>query len=74
MAEEKENPIEEVSSTPEQPTGEQPRNEKGQFVSKFESAGDDSVAKVDFTNNPPIQEEKKLEEKPVEEAQKEEND
>ena len=39
MAEEKENTIEEVSSTTseqvEQPAVEQPRNEKGQFVSKF---------------------------------------
>ena len=59
MAEEKENTIEEVSSTTseqvEQPAVEQPRNEKGQFVSKFDSAGDDSVAKVDISK-PPVQE------------------
>ena len=76
MAEEKENPIEEVSSTPEQPTGEQPRNEKGQFVSKFESAKDDSVAKVDLTK-PPSQEAEEVKEQPTEnveavEEQKEE--
>ena len=68
MAEEKENTIEEVSSTTseqvEQPAVEQPRNEKGQFVSKFDSAGDDSVAKVDISK-PPVQENEKVEEEPV---------
>ena len=49
---ENENTVEEVQSTPEQveqPKAEQPRNEQGQFKSKFESAGDDSVAKVDLS-------------------------
>ena len=67
MAEENENIVEEVSNeTPEQveqPKVEQPRNEKGQFVSKFESAGDDSVIKVDLDQPPPTQEVKKVEEK-----------
>ena len=70
MAEENENIVEEVSSdTPEQveqPTVEQPRNELGQFKSKFESAGDDSVAKVDLSK-PPVQETEKVEEPVVEE-------
>ena len=71
MTEENENIVEEVSNeTPEQveqPTVEQPRNEKGQFVSKFESAGDDSVVKVDL-DKPPSQESEEIkEEKPTKE-------
>ena len=65
MAEENENIIEEVQSTSEpveQPTVEQPRNEKGQFKSKFESAGDDSVVKVDLSKPLPSQSEKVQEE------------
>ena len=69
MAEEKENTIEEVSSDAseqlESKTNDQPRNEKGQFVSKFDSAGDDSVVKVDLSKPPP-QENKEVE-KPIEE-------
>ena len=74
MAEEKENIIEEVSSDaseqveqPQETKVDQPRNEKGQFVSKFESAGDDSVAKVDMSKPPPIQESEKVEEEPIKE-------
>ena len=69
MAEENENIVEEVQSTPEpveQPTVEQPRNELGQFKSKFDSAGDDSVAKIDLSK-PPVQETEKVEEPVVEE-------
>ena len=57
MAEEKENTIEEVSNTTseqvEQPEVDQPRNEKGQFVSKFDSAGNDNILKVDLSKPPP---------------------
>ena len=69
MTEEKENPIEEVSNeTPEQveqPKAEQPRNEKGQFKSKFETADDPDVIKVDLSKPPPTQQEEV--EQPVEE-------
>ena len=77
MAEEKENIIEEVSNDtteqveqPVETTTEQPRDEKGQFKSKFESAGDDSVIKVDLSKPPPI---KESEEVKQEEPTKEEN-
>ena len=70
MAKENENIIEEVSSeTPEQveqPKVEQPRNEKGQFKSKFDSIGDDSVIKVDLSK-PPQQTEEAKEESVIEE-------
>ena len=53
-----------VEETTEQPVEEvvenkveQPRDEKGQFKSKFESAGDDSVLKVDLSKPPPSQKE-----------------
>ena len=73
MAEENENIVEEVSNeTPEsveQPKVEQPRDEKGQFKSKFESAGDDSVLKVDLTKPPTVETEKVEEEPVVEEKQ-----
>tara|TARA_Y100001973_G_scaffold54029_1_gene79938 strand:- start:2570 stop:3796 length:1227 start_codon:yes stop_codon:yes gene_type:complete len=66
MAEENENIIEEVSSeTPEQveqPKVEQPRNEKGQFKSKFDSSGDDSVIKIDLDKPPSLSEEVEQEE------------
>ena len=71
MTEENENIVEEVSNeTPEQVEQsietkvEQPRNEKGQFVSKFESAGDDSVIKIDLDKPPSLSEEI---EQPIEE-------
>tara|TARA_E500000331_G_scaffold348218_2_gene389501 strand:+ start:108 stop:1328 length:1221 start_codon:yes stop_codon:yes gene_type:complete len=68
MTEENENIVEEVSNdTPEQveqPTVEQPRNDLGQFKSKFESAGDDSIAKVDLSK-PPVEEDKTLPTEPV---------
>ena len=48
-----EQPIEQVVET----KTEQPRDEKGQFKSKFESAGDDSVVKVDLSKPPPVKEE-----------------
>ena len=67
MAEENANIVEEVQSAPEaveQPKVEQPRNEQGQFKSKFESAGDDSIAKVDFSK-PPTTEVEDVEEEPV---------
>ena len=68
MAEENENVVEEVSNeTPEQveqPKAEQPRNEKGQFKSKFESAGDDSVAKVDLSK-PPVAETEEVKSEPA---------
>ena len=74
MAEENENIVEDVSSeTPEQvekPKVEQPRNEKGQFKSKFESAGDDSVYKVDLSKPPSPQENEEVEqEQPVKEEE-----
>ena len=59
--------VEEVQSAPEQveqPKAEQPRNEQGQFKSKFESAKDDSVAKVDLTK-PPVAETKEVKSEPV---------
>jgi hypothetical protein len=72
MAEENENIVEEVSNETteqvEQPNVDQPRNEKGQFKSKFESAGDDSVAKVDFSKPPTIETEEVKEEPVVEET------
>ena len=46
-------PVEEVVDN----NVEQPRNEKGQFKSKFESAGDDSVIKVDLSKPPSTQSE-----------------
>jgi|TARA_R100000084_G_scaffold30569_2_gene11163 hypothetical protein len=68
MTEENKEVIEEIT---EQPTEEkvenkmeQPRDEKGQFKSKFESAGDDSVVKVDLSKPPPIQSEE-IKEEPV---------
>ena len=73
MAEENENIIEEVSSETseqvDQPKVEQPRDDKGRFKSKFESAGDDSIAKVDFSKPPPIppSENEEVEKQPVEE-------
>ena len=73
MAEENENIIEEVSSDtteqieqPSETVVDQPRDEKGQFKSKFESAGDDSVIKVDLSK-PPTQESEEVKEKPAEE-------
>jgi hypothetical protein len=60
--------VEEVSNeTPEQvdqPKAEQPRDEKGQFKSKFESAGDDSVAKVDLSK-PPVAETEEVKSEPA---------
>ena len=67
MAEENENIVEEVQTAPEQveqPKAEQPRNEQGQFKSKFETAGDDSVAKVALSK-PPVEEDKTLPTEPV---------
>ncbi len=73
MAEENENIIEDVSSeTPEQveqPKVEQPRDEKGQFKSKFESINDPSVAKVDLSKPPPTQENEEVEEDVVQEEE-----
>ena len=70
MAEENENIVEEVSNdTPEQveqPKVEQPRDEKGQFKSKFESAGNDSIIKVDLSKPPPSESEE-VEQQPAEE-------
>jgi len=67
MAEENENIVEEVvNDTPdqvEQPAVEQPRNEKGQFMSE----DDPSVIKVNL-DSPPIPEEEKVEEPTAEEA------
>ena len=66
MAEENENIVEEISNeTPEQveqPKVEQPRNEKGQFKSKFDSVGDDNIIKVELDQPPPPQETEKIEE------------
>ena len=70
MVEENENVVEEVSNDTseqvEQPTVEQPRNDLGQFKSKFDSAGDDSVIKVDFSKPPPSESEE-VEQQPTEE-------
>ena len=62
MAEENKEVIEEITEVTEQPTEEvvenkveQPRDEQGRFKSKFESAGDDSVIKVDLSKPPPVQ-------------------
>ena len=55
-----EQPIEEVVETN---TQEQPRDEKGRFTSKFDSAEDDSVIKVDLSQPPPPPQEEKIEEK-----------
>ncbi len=54
MEEQNENAIEEVKQDVVEQKPEQPRNEQGQFKSKFESVGDDSVAKVDFSK-PPVE-------------------
>jgi hypothetical protein len=72
MAEENENVVEEVTGeVAEQPT-EQPteqveeKTEQKIDESKFESAGDDSVIKIDLSK-PPVQNNEEVEEKPVEE-------
>ena len=73
MAEEKENVVQEVTEQPvSQPekTVEQPRDNQGRFKSKFETAGDDSVARVDLSKPPPPpppSENEKVEQQPVEE-------
>ena len=71
MVEENKEVIEEITeqSTEENVENkvEQPRNEKGQFKSKFESAKDDSVVKVDLSKPPPSQSEEVEEESVVEE-------
>jgi len=72
MAEEKENVVQEVTEQPvNQPekTVEQPRDNQGRFKSKFETAGDDSVARVDLSKPPPPppSENEKVEQQPVEE-------
>ena len=63
-----------VEETTEQPIEEvvenkvdQPRNEKGQFKSKFKSAGDDSVVKVDLSQPPPPRESEEVKEEPIKE-------
>ena len=61
-----EQPIEQVTET----KTEQPRDEQGRFKSKFESAGDDSVSKVDLSKPPPppkVEEEPKKTEEPIKE-------
>ena len=68
MAEENENIVEEVTSeVTEQPT-EQVEEKKEQKIdeSKFESAGDDSVIKVDLSQ-PPSQQSEEVEQQPTEE-------
>ena len=55
-----EQPIKEVVNTKSK---EQPRDEKGQFTSKFKSADDDEVIKIDLDKPPSIKEEKVAEEK-----------
>ena len=66
MAEENKEVIEEITEQPVKEVVEnkveQPRDEKGQFKSKFESAGDDSVVKVDLSKPPPSQSEEVKEE------------
>ena len=67
MAEEKDNVIEEITDTNE--TTEQEKEEVVEQKvdeSKFESAGDDSVIKIDLSN-PPVQESEKVEEEPAKE-------
>ena len=70
MTEENKDVIEEVTEQPNEEVvenkAEQPRDEKGQFKSKFESAGDDSVVKVDLSKPLPDQSEE-VEEQSVEE-------
>ena len=73
MAEEKENIIEEVSNDTSEKVEQQkenkvdqPRNEKGQFESKFKTAGDDSVVKVDLSKPPPEKSEE-VEQQPAKE-------
>tara|TARA_S200002703_G_scaffold11346_1_gene10349 strand:- start:173 stop:1402 length:1230 start_codon:yes stop_codon:yes gene_type:complete len=71
MAEEKENVIEEIKEEVVEQKPEQPRDEQGQFKSKFESASDDSVIKVDLSKPPPeieVEETKEEVEETVEEA------
>ena len=62
MAEKNKEVLEEVTKEQvEQPTKEkveQPRNKKGQFKSKFNSAEDDSVFKVDLDAPPPLPKQK----------------
>ena len=69
MAEENENVVEEVTEQQENTTvekTEQPRNDLGQFESKFKSAKDDSIIKVDLSKPPPSQSEE-VEQQPAEE-------
>jgi predicted RNase H-like HicB family nuclease len=68
MAEENKDVIEEVTENVEQPTEEvvketttQPRDEDGKFVSRFDSADDPSVIKVNLDAPPPLPKEEKEE-------------
>jgi predicted RNase H-like HicB family nuclease len=81
MAEENKDVIEEVTENVEQPTEEvvketttQPRDEDGKFVSRFDSADDPSVIKVNLDAPPPLPKEEKEEkqEQEVVEENKEE--
>ena len=72
MAEENKEVVEETAEKVVEKK-EQPRNKKGQFTSKFESEGDDSVVKVDLSAPPPVEEEvvenkEEVKEQPKEEA------
>ena len=71
MAEENKKVVEETTEKVVE-NKEQPRNEKGQFTSKFESAEDDSVTKVDLSAPPPVKEEVVENKEEVKEQPKEE--
>jgi len=64
-----EQPIEEVVES----KTDQPRDDQGRFKSKFESAGDDSVIKVDLSKPPAVEDNKPTEqvEEPKEEVKEE---
>ena len=70
MAEENKDVIEEVTEQPVKEVVEnkveQPRDEKGQFKSKFTSAGDDGVIKVDLSK-PPVQKSEEVKKEPAKE-------
>ena len=75
MAEENENIIEEVSSDTTEQVEQQEtkvdrhRDEQGRFKSKFESAGDDNVFKVDLNKTLSNQESEQIEQQSTKEEE-----
>ena len=64
MAEENKEVTQEVTEQPIEKKEKQPRNEKGQFESKFKSADNDGIIKVDL-DKPPPQQSEEVKQKPA---------